>query len=87
MRPSTPRSSLLRQALAVDCAISTLAAIALWAVVLVQAWPRIMAGGNLCSSDPTFLGHCPACLPALAATLMAAGFALALVVRRPVRPV
>jgi hypothetical protein len=78
MRSSALDSLFLRRALAVDFAISAFAAVGLWIVALAQAWPRLIAQGVICGSDPVFLGHCPACAPALAATALAAGFGLAL---------
>jgi hypothetical protein len=80
MRPSS--ASLVRQTLVVNSGLSALVAIALWTVAIIQAWPRLMVGGPICSAEPAVFGHCPACLPAIAATLMATGFAVALLVNR-----
>ena len=82
MRASILPSPLLRQALLASCIFSALSATGLWAVVIIREWPRLMAGGTLCGAEPIFLGHCPACFPAVAATLMAAGFAAALGVQK-----
>lgn len=49
--------------------ISALAASVLWSGVVISQWPVITSGGTICGAAPTFLGHCAACGPALAATL------------------
>lgn len=52
-------------------------ATALWAQVLAAAWPRLMAGGSICGGPALAFGHCAACLPALGATIAAAGLGAA----------
>lgn len=75
---AAPRSSRLLTAAVVSAA----AAAALWLRVLVEAWPRLALRGEICGAEPLALGHCAACLPALALTLVAAGLAVALFMDR-----
>ncbi len=72
----------LQPALAAAGAMSAATALTLWATVLVREWPRLMATGKICGTDQGMLaifGHCPACLPAAAATFMALCCAVAFV--------
>lgn len=48
---------------------SALAASVLWGGVVISQWPVLTSGGTICGTAQTFLGHCAACGPALAATL------------------
>lgn len=86
MRPSCQEPLPARRTFILGGVLSALAAALLWSWALIQAWPRLMAGGAICGAEPVFLGHCPACVPALAATLMAAGFAIALAAHRTLAP-
>jgi hypothetical protein len=52
-------------------------AAAIWAGVLAKEWPRLMLAGTLCSEAESSLGHCWACYPAAALTLLAIGGGIA----------
>lgn len=57
--------------------ISAISASALWVSAIVDDWPRMTATGSLCGEANGLLGHCAACAPAAALTLLAVGLAFA----------
>lgn len=74
IHPRLPDRFLIAGAL-----FSALAASVLWSGVVISQWPILMSGGTICGPAQGFLGHCAACGPALAATLVSVvltGFAV-----------
>ena len=68
----------LRPALLTGGAVSAATAVVLWTIAMFREWPLLNAGGVICGAQAGLLGHCSACYPAMAATVVAIGFAIAL---------
>ena len=81
-----PATTLARRAqpspLLAGLLLSGPSALALWGAILASEWPRLMATGTICGESGAWFGHCAACYPAAAASLIAAACAGALAFRR-----
>lgn len=81
-----PAATLARRAqpspLFAGLLLSAPGAVALWSAVLAHEWPRLMATGTICGETGAWFGHCAACYPAAAVTLIAAACAAGLAIRR-----
>lgn len=80
--PATP----MRNLLLIGAVLSATCAAALWGIALIEVWPMLLITGEICGAEKSLLGHCAACWPALAATVLAATFALGLASLRLAAP-